>query len=214
MIVCGPNESYRYVAKEFQCPRGGNPLAGDVERAQQVRLGTLQHPTNGHIVDIYRVPCPDGDVELFVDMYGCEEYAQRLNDTTPSKSLEDLLTGYDEEDYEAVITRCARAPDELEPDELLYCMVLVPASLFVVGSPDAAVQVLQQLCSRLPPPSSLSDARAQLVVRVTGAVARTAERRGIPLGIDDGTQLVAVFAEACELTRHDFDRWLTRHEMI
>ena len=69
----------------------------DLERARDTRLGALDHPSNGHIVDVYRVPCPDGDVELFVDMYGCEEYEKQLTDNAPSSSLEELVKSYDDE---------------------------------------------------------------------------------------------------------------------
>jgi len=214
MLVCGPRESYRYVAEEFQCPSGGNPLRGDLERAREARLGALDHPTNDHIVDVYRVPCPGGDVELFVDMYGCEEYEQQLADQSPSQSLELLMQNYDDEDYEAVISQCDRAPDQLEADESMYCMVLVPASFFVAGKASIAVGVLRELCARLPPPSSLSDARANLVVQVTTAVARTAERRGANLGTEEGAEIVSVFAEACEVTPHDLERALKNTETL
>jgi hypothetical protein len=214
MLVCGPRESYRYVAQEFQCPRGGNPLDGDLELARESRLGALDHPTTSHIVDVYRVPCPGGDVELFVDMYGCEEYEKQLTDNAPSRSLEELMESYDDEDYNAVISRCDRAPVELEADESMYCMVLVPASFFVAGKASVAVGVLRELCSRLPPPSSLSDARANLVVQVTTAVARTAERRGANLGTEEGAQIVSVFAEACEVTPVDLERALKHTETL
>jgi len=214
MMVCGPRESYRYVASEFQCPRGGNPLDGDLERARDARLGALDHPTSSHIVDVYRVPCPDGDVELYVDMYGCEEYEQQLTDHTPSRSLETLMASYDDEDYQAVISQCDKNPAELEADESMYCMVLVPASFFVAGKASIAVGVLRELCNRLPPPSSLSDARANLVVQVTTAVARTAERRGADLGTEEGAQIVSVFAEACEVTPRDLERALQNTETL
>jgi hypothetical protein len=214
MLVCGPRESYRYVASEFQCPQGGNPLDGDLERARDSRLGALDHPSNGHIVDVYRVPCPGGEVELFVDMYGCEEYEQQLTDNAPSRSLEELMENYDDEDYDAVISQCDKKPAELEADESMYCMVLVPASFFVAGKASIAVGVLRELCSRLPPPSSLSDARANLVVQVTTAVARTAERRGANLGTEEGAQIVSVFAEACQVTPRDLERALQNTETL
>jgi hypothetical protein len=214
MLVCGPRESYRYVAEEFQCPRGGNPLKGDLTLAQQARLGALDRPNSEHIVDVYRVPCAGGPVEVFVDMYGCERYEEQLTESAPSSSLELLMSRYDEEDFGAVISQCDRAPTELEADESMYCMVLVPASFFVTGKASVAVGVLRELCNRLPPPSSLSDARANLVVQVTTAVARTAERRGADLGAEEGAQIVGVFAEACQVTPHDLERALTHSETL
>ncbi len=214
IVLCGPRESYRYVADEFQCPRGGNPLRGSMEQAQQARLGALDHPTNGHIVDVYRVPCPGGNVDVFVDMYGCEEYESQLEHTAPSAPVQRLIARYEQEDYSGVIDQCDKSAEELEADESMYCMVLVPASFFVVGRAGAAVGVLHDLCSRLPRPSSLSDARANLVVQVTSAVARTAEKHGESIGTEEGAQIVSAFARACEITPEDLERALRNSETL
>ncbi len=214
VVLCGPRESYRYVADEFQCPRGGNPLHGKLEDAQQARMGALDHPTNGHIVDVYRVPCPGGNVDVFVDMYGCDEYANQLENSGPSVPVRRLIDRYDQEDYSGVISQCDKSAEELEPDESMYCMVLVPASFFVVGKATAAVGVLHDLCSRLPRPSSLSDARANLVVQVTSAVARTAEKHGDSIGTEEGAQIVSAFARACEVTPEDLERALRNSETL
>lgn len=69
--ACGPGDSYAYVAQEFQCPGGGNPLAGDVNAGQGARVGNVGANSTGHIIDLYRVPCPDGPVDVYVDMYMC-----------------------------------------------------------------------------------------------------------------------------------------------
>jgi hypothetical protein len=212
--LCGPRESYRYIAQEFQCPGGGNPLHGDLEEAQRSRLGALDHPSNGHIVDMYRVPCPAGNVDVFVDMYGCREYAAELEDSSPSASVRQLLQRYEADDYSAVIEQCDRSPDQLQPDETMYCMVLVPASFFVVGKANVAVGVLHDLCSRLPRPSSLSDARAKLVVHVTSAVARTADKHGDAIGTEEGAQIVSAFAQACEISPEDLQRALKHSETL
>lgn len=70
---CGPKDSYAYVANEFKCADGSNPFAGNLGAAQKSRRGNVGANASGHIIDLYVVPCPEGEREVFVDMYGCNE---------------------------------------------------------------------------------------------------------------------------------------------
>jgi len=72
LMACGPVDSYRRVA-EYRCPDGSTPLNGDPGAGQQAREGNVGPNARGHIIDLYRVPCATGGVELYVDMYGCPE---------------------------------------------------------------------------------------------------------------------------------------------
>ena len=80
--TCGPRESYLYIARDFQCPGGGNPLQGDAAAGAAARSGSVgSHSVPGpgtgdplmdmHVVDLYEVPCPSGAVQVFVCMYHC-----------------------------------------------------------------------------------------------------------------------------------------------
>lgn len=71
--ACGPRDSYDYVASRFRCPDGTNPLGGDPGAGQASRLGNVGANSQGHIIDVYRVPCASGPVDVYVDMYGCPE---------------------------------------------------------------------------------------------------------------------------------------------
>lgn len=87
--VCGPRESYEYIARDFQCPETGNPFAGNIEQARAARTGSVgSHPLStedeqaklnaeevlhAHVVDRYVVPCARGPVEVFICMYHCQE---------------------------------------------------------------------------------------------------------------------------------------------
>ena len=71
--ACGPLDSYEYVASRFRCPDGTNPLGGDPRAGQASRLGNVGANSSGHIIDVYRVPCASGPVDVYVDMYGCAE---------------------------------------------------------------------------------------------------------------------------------------------
>ncbi|AKT37533.1 hypothetical protein [Chondromyces crocatus] len=90
---CGPADSYRYVAT-YKCADGTVPLQGDLRAASKVRSGNVGPNATGHIIDLYVVPCPGGDVKLFVDMYGCPETKQDL-----------------------VLQRLEEAPDAQRPEE-------------------------------------------------------------------------------------------------
>jgi len=68
---CGAGESYAFVAAEFQCPGGGNPLGGDPRAGADARVGNVGAGPDGHVLDLYDVPCPNAAVRLYVDLYHC-----------------------------------------------------------------------------------------------------------------------------------------------
>jgi hypothetical protein len=74
--TCGPGASYQAVS-EWRCADGSMPLAGDSARGRDARVGSSGahippvSAMESHIVDIYRVPCPEGDIEVFVCMFHC-----------------------------------------------------------------------------------------------------------------------------------------------
>lgn len=76
--ACGPGDSYAFVANEFRCPDGVNPLAGDPAAGARARVGNVGANATGHIIDLYRVPCATGPVDVYVDMYGCRRMQGRL----------------------------------------------------------------------------------------------------------------------------------------
>lgn len=71
VMRCGPMDSYVYVAKEFKCADGNNPLGGNPKAGAASRVGNVGANSTGHIIDLYEVPCPEGPKHVYVDMYGC-----------------------------------------------------------------------------------------------------------------------------------------------
>ena len=71
VLRCGARDSYQYVAAEYQCPDGSNPLNGDLSLGQRSRRGNVGANSTGHIIDLYVVPCASGPQQVYVDMYGC-----------------------------------------------------------------------------------------------------------------------------------------------
>ncbi|MBK7394856.1 MAG: hypothetical protein IPJ34_00770 [Myxococcales bacterium] len=72
VLRCGPKDSYVYVAKEFKCPDGTNPLGGNPQAGAAARVGNVGANSTGHIIDLYEVPCASGPQRVYVDMYGCK----------------------------------------------------------------------------------------------------------------------------------------------
>ena len=79
--ACGPKDSYHFIARIFVCPDGSNPFKGDLRAAALSRRGNvgshLDHMpedfAHSHIVDVYAVPCPDREIDVYVCMYHCPE---------------------------------------------------------------------------------------------------------------------------------------------
>lgn len=215
VVRCGPEESYRYVASEFRCPTGENPFGGDVDAARSARRGSDENPDDGHVVDIYRVPCSGGNVHLFVDLYGCQDYQRRLvSGTEKSPELTTLVARYESLDFKGVAQHCAHANDGMPPDEASECMTLLPASLVMLGRADAGIGFLGELCSNMPEPSSLSDIRTHVVIRTVAFVDHGRELAGAPLDDREGSELLGALASVCSVSSTDIERYVRKHETL
>ncbi|MBZ0121003.1 MAG: hypothetical protein K8H88_28670 [Sandaracinaceae bacterium] len=67
----GPNRNDYSTIASWRCADGSMPLGGDPERGAAARRGNVGPGDDGHIVDLYEVPCPGGTVEVYVDAYHC-----------------------------------------------------------------------------------------------------------------------------------------------
>lgn len=65
-----PRTDYAFIAN-WQCSDGRRPLGGVDERGAAARLGNVGEGPDGHIVDLYEVPCSSGPVRVYVDGYHC-----------------------------------------------------------------------------------------------------------------------------------------------
>lgn len=76
----GPGRTdYSYIAS-YRCADGTMPLAGDPERGAQARVGNVGPGPDGHIVDLYEVPCRSAPVRIHVDAYHCGDAADTTVD--------------------------------------------------------------------------------------------------------------------------------------
>lgn len=68
----GPNRTdYGFIAS-YRCPDGSIPLGFDPARGAAARLRNVGPGPDGHVLDLYEVPCPGAPVRIYVDAYHCD----------------------------------------------------------------------------------------------------------------------------------------------
>ncbi len=203
---CGARESYRYVASEFRCPGGGNPLNGDLSAAAGVRAGSVGPTAAGHMIDIYEVPCPSGQVDVFIDMYGCPEMERKLARDVTTQDPEELDTKFAAGRYDEVRARCAALDKDAAVLTVYHCGVFGPALLLRAGEPERAVAAAGSTCQGYPPVSGRSGIRVEILVGMVDAIARmwATDRVSIEDGRKRLAELVPRLLGACGVDAETF----------
>jgi hypothetical protein len=69
--VCGVKGETGWLTR-LTCADGSNPFGGNRGRAHASRSGSVgSGGLCGSILDLYQVPCPEGTIKVFMDMYMC-----------------------------------------------------------------------------------------------------------------------------------------------
>ncbi len=68
--LCLGRTDYPFVAS-LECADGSRPLNGDWRAGADARVGNVGEGASGHIIDHYRLPCPEGPRDVYVDAYHC-----------------------------------------------------------------------------------------------------------------------------------------------
>lgn len=200
IATCGPMDSYEFVANRFQCPNGPNPFRGDPKRAAESRRGSSTSAKTGHPIDVYEVPCPGGSVEVYVDLYGCPEYAERLRAVEQGSAEGEALTGaFQEGKFQEVLEHCAGLGDDAKPDEEAWCMALVPAALHAQKRDAEALDAIGGYCSRMPPASEQSDARAAHIALVMVSLAEVARQGHFTATEEQINELADSWLKVCQV---------------
>jgi hypothetical protein len=209
VVTCGPDQSYDYVARTFRCPDGSNPLGGDRAAAKKARQGSMPAPQGDHILDAYEVPCPGKPVTVYVDLYGCPEYVARLHESEKGTAEGDaLLRSFQQGDLEGVLERCQSLGPTAPDDEQAWCVALVPASLYGQGHERAALAALGDHCSRLPPASANSDARAAQLALTVVALAQLAQSGKLQASEAERNAIVESWLESCNVPEEQLTKTL------
>lgn len=85
----GPQRTdYAFVAS-YRCPDESVPLGFDPERGAAARLGNVGQGPDGHILDLYEVPCSGRPVRIYVDGYHCADRSVDIdpNNLSPTQLL-------------------------------------------------------------------------------------------------------------------------------
>ena len=80
---------YRRVAA-YQCRDGSTPLRGDIALGGRARVGNIGAGPDGHILDHYQIPCPEGMISIYVDGYHCAEEMGELSEAEIRAAFEGL----------------------------------------------------------------------------------------------------------------------------
>jgi hypothetical protein len=212
VMTCGPEDSYAYVASEFRCPDGSNPLGGDLGRAHDARIGAKRHPVSGDFVDIYRVACAGGPALVYVDMYGCDRMRadfRRATTSAPSPGMQEALRRFDAGDYPGAIGRCVAVMARYEnPVEVYTCDALTTASMLVIGMTDPAYARAARTCGAMPPASEVSEVRAVFAVQILAYVARSGR-----VDVDGGNQVLQGLSAACQVSPNQIMKVINQEEL-
>ena len=122
---------YPFVAS-YRCADGSVPLRGDPAAGAAARLGNVGAGPDGHIVDLYEIPCPGGAVRVFVDSYHCGSGIDAEID--PMNLSEDQLAAMGQR-IRALETDLS-GEDSLEVRRALLAWVMETPQVQVVVCPD------------------------------------------------------------------------------
>jgi hypothetical protein len=193
---CGAEDSYRYVAQQFRCADGANPLGGKLTAGHDARRGSVADPASGHFIDIYEVPCAEGTKRLYIDLYGCQEQEDRLRQRASQMTQDPVRGDFEGGRYANVVAKCqARAVSPQKEKGGASCIALHSASLYMSGDKPGTIRQMARTCAMFPAPSPDSNFRARIVLETLGAVVFASKREGKAIA----TREIAALAEALRM---------------
>lgn len=208
---CGPQDSYYYVASEFRCPGGGNPLEGDAQAAARARAGSVGPDARGHMIDVYEVPCPSGKVDVYVDMYGCEAMQQELARDVAVQDPQQLDVKFAAGQYDEVSSRCEALADDAPGMTLFHCGVYAPAIALRSGDVERAVASAGRTCQSYPPVGPRSTVRVDVTVAIVDAIARMWVADKVPAD-EGGKRLAKLLPKLLEVCGVEAEAFMSAFE--
>jgi hypothetical protein len=207
--ACGPGASYEYVSTAAKCADGTNPFDGDISLARAAR--TRSAPSGkGTTVDIYRVPCPEGPIELHVDMYQCKpgdpEYETMQQASTPPSFTDHPVWHAFVQEGLAPLEQLCKADD---PATSLICVLALSSGSYLAEDRRRSADVLRALCGRIRPHEGL-DPREEFVTMVAMMTSERLNRLGEGWNRKDWQDAMRLWAEACRLEEGRADQLLER----
>lgn len=208
IAACGTRGSYVLIA-DHTCKDGTRPFDGDIPPAADSRAGNVGANADGHIIDVYEVPCPGGKEEVYVDMYDCDNARPTRSELEAQYYIHEVfLAG----DFQRFVERCekeaARGEDRVTL-MLQACVPAVPVALRELGERDRSTRWLSRYCSGSPPPTAEQPRRWRYLASVLEAHELLRERQGRP---SERPALTAEYAPLCKVDPVSFAGWLATED--
>ncbi|WAS97954.1 hypothetical protein [Nannocystis punicea] len=207
--TCGTTGSYVAVA-DAECEDGTRPFDGDIPKGMRARRGNVGPNKDGHIIDLYEVPCPEGLQKIFVDMYGCDRAQPSRSEFERDTYVRDaFLVG----DHARFSERCfaeeARGPDRVSL-MLQSCLPAMPTALREQGKLPEARAWLARYCAGTPPPTVDEPKRWTYFRNVLEALDALRQQQGRSEAdrARERKQIAAEYAKVCDVDLKAYEAWL------
>ncbi len=210
--TCGATHSYDYVASDVLCEDGRSPFGGDLRAAIGARVGNVGSGPSGHVIDLYRVPCPEGPKEVYVDMYECENPWVTRSEYELSRLMLGVING----DHASYISRCQEeesAGAQGRVSVLLQsCITGMPGVLEISGDQSGAKAWLRAWCANAE--GKDEDGSPERFIYLDNVIESAINlivefERGDPekAGAEARRSLTHDFTGVCKVDRVEFERW-------
>ena len=210
--TCGATHSYDYIASDVVCADGRSLFGGDLRAAIEARVGNVGMGPSGHIIDLYRIPCPEGPKEVYVDMYECENPWVTRSEHEMSRLMLGVLNG----DYAPYIQRCREEESAGAMGRvsvlLQSCITGMPGVLEASGDRGGAEAWLQVWCASAggkdedgsPERFIYLNNVIESAINLIAELGRAEQEKASP---EVRRSLTRDFAGVCRVDRKAFERW-------
>lgn len=209
--TCGTTGSYITVA-DAACADGSRPLDGDIQRAIESRQGNVGPNPDQHIIDLYVLTCPEGAMNLYVDMYGCDDAKPSRSELEMEQFMEKFVAGQFTEFIDRCLAEEARGPDRISL-MIQTCLPMMPTALREQGKAKEGSAWLAKYCAGTPPPTEQEPKRYKYLTRVLEVVEGLRVRQGKSEAdaVRERKSLTAEYAKTCAVDPKTYEAWTLAH---
>lgn len=209
LLACGTTGSYVAVA-DAECEDGTRPFDGDIPSGMKARRGNVGANKDGHVIDLYEVPCPEGPQKIFVDMYACDRAQPSRSEFERDTYVRDAFLSGDHARFsERCFAEQARGPDRVSL-MLQSCLPAMPTALREQGKVDEAHAWLARYCGGTPTPTADQPKRWVYFRNVLEALdaLREQQNRAASDRAYERKTVAAEYAKVCDVDLKAYERWL------
>ncbi|MDC0722769.1 hypothetical protein [Nannocystis bainbridge] len=208
IAACGTTGSYVAVA-DSECEDGTRPFDGDIPSGMKARRGNVGPNKDGHVIDLYEVPCPEGAKKVFVDMYACDRAQPSRSEFERDTYVRDAFLAGDHARFsERCLAEQARGPDRVTL-MMQSCLPAMPTALREQGKVEEAHAWLGRYCNGTPPPTAEQPKRWIYFRNVLEALEalREGQNRADSDRAYERKQVTGEYAKVCDVDLKEYERW-------